>query len=140
MTDIKKLRRMLHVEHVHRVQLEVGVETLRSLLSKGGDSASLMRRKNLTQILIAIQAGGRQTRQLERRYREAVKYTSASVKALDADDVPELLDIVFDLNLPGFMSWLLEQRPDLDKVIHAARATRQANDNIGYGPDGVLLD
>ncbi len=34
MKDIKKLRRMLHVEHAHRVQFEVGVETLRSLLSK----------------------------------------------------------------------------------------------------------
>ena len=139
MTDIKKLRRMLHVEHAHRVQLEVGVETLRSLLSKGGDSA-LLTRKNLPQILIAILTGGRQARQLERRYREAVKHTSGSVKALNADDVPELLSTVFDLNLPGFISWLLEQRPDLDKVIHAARAARQADDNIGYGPDGVLLD
>ena len=139
MTDIKKLRRMLHVEHAHRVQLEVGVETLRALLSKGGDSASLTR-KNLTKILIAIQVGGRQARQLDRRYREAVKHASDSIKNLNAEDVPELLGIVFDLNLPGFMSWLLEQRPDLDKIIHAARAAQQADDNIGYGPDGALLD
>ena len=139
MTDIKKLRRMLHVEHAHRVQLEVGVETLRGLLSKGGERASLTP-KNLAHIVLAIQAAGRQARQLERRYREAVRSTGKTVRTLDTDDMPELLGSVFDLNLPGFMSWLLEQRPDLDKIIREARAAQEADDNIGYGPDGALLD
>ena len=120
MTGIQKLRRTLHVERAHRMQLESNIEILRSLLTSS-DEPALTTSENLVHLLDAVLVAGREARHLDKRYQAIVRDNAGSVAAVKPEDIPALIDQAACRSLFGFNDWLSEQRPDLKRAIHKVR-------------------
>ena len=120
MTGIQKLRRMLHVERAHRMQLESNIEILRSLLTSS-DEPALSTSENLVHLLDAVLVTGREARHLDKRYHAVIRDNAGSVAAVKPEDIPALIDQAELRYLFGFDDWLSEQRPDLKRVIRGVR-------------------
>ena len=119
MTEIQRIRRLLSTERAHRMQLESGIEILIELLAHSREPA-ISTQANLRHLLQAVQAGGRHARQLDERYQAIVQEHVGSIEALQRSGVSGLLGEASSLDLPGFIEWLSNQRPDLAQAIRDA--------------------
>ena len=123
MDEIKQLRRAFYVEQAHRTHLELNIEVLRALLmDEQNPSGSTL--AQVAELLRMLMVSGQETRQLEMRYRTFIRNASLTLKHLTSGDVPRLLRATVTANLPGFVGWLLERRPDLDRAIREAYAAQ----------------
>lgn len=129
MTPTQQLRRQLLEEQAHRQGLEMGIRDLLAHLDSAkfqGDEPDGGRRDwiSTTDVNRRLQdtlQQGLQARDLEVRYRWAILPAADSVDRLRAIDLDRVLEPLADANLPGFVDWLIAQRPDLADRIRLAQ-------------------
>lgn len=127
MTPTQKLRRELLEEQAHRQALEIGIRDLLTHLDSSkfrGEEADGGRRDwisttDVNRRLHAALDEGVQARDLETRYRWAILPAADSVTRLRGIDLDRVLAPLPEANLPGFVDWLIAQRPDLSDRIRA---------------------
>ncbi len=131
MTPTQRLRREVLEEQAHRQALENGIRELLEHMASDkfrGDDADGARRDwiatgDVHHRLQATLREGEQARDLEARYRWAILPAADNIDQLRAIDLHRVLEPLPELNLPGFVDWLIAQRPDLGQRI---RDTEQA--------------
>lgn len=125
MTPTQRLQRLLHEEQVHCATLEVGIrEMLAHIAStkfvgveQDGGRRDWIATTDVDRRLQTILHEGVQARDLEAGYRWAILPAADSVDRLRAIDLDRVLGPLPELNLPGFVAWLIASRPDLgDRV------------------------
>ncbi len=125
MTPTRKLRRELLEEQAHRQALENGIRELMTHIAGAkfrGEETDGSRRDWIATIdvdrrLQATLHEGQQARDLEARYRWAILPAADSIDRLRAIDLQRVLEPLPELNLPGFVDWLIAERPDLAERI-----------------------
>ncbi len=121
MTPTQRLRRALHEEQAYAAALEAGVrEMLAHIVSpkfvgleQDGGRRDWIATTDVHHRLQAALNEAVQARDLEARYRWAILPAADSVERLRAIDLDRVLEPLPKLNLPGFLAWLTECRPDL---------------------------
>ena len=145
MTPTQRLRRALHEEQAYAAALEAGVrEMLAHIVSpkfvgleQDGGRRDWIATTDVHHRLQAALHEAVQARDLEARYRWAILPAADSVDRLRAIDLDRVLEPLPELNLPGFVAWLTERRPDLSDRIRqieqeVSRRDSTKNSNIHH--------
>ncbi len=121
MTPTQRLRRALHEEQAHRAAVEAGIRELLAHLSSAkfvdveqdGERRDWIATRDVDRDLLVTLQEGLQARDVETRYRWAVLTAADCVGQLRAADLDRVLEPFPEMNLPGFVAWLIASRPDL---------------------------
>lgn len=121
MTPTQRLQRALHEEQARGAALEAGIRELLAHIAspkfigveQDGGRRDWIATTDVHHRLQMTLHEGVQARDLEARYRWAILPAADSVDRLRAIDLERVLEPLPELNLPGFVAWLIERRPDL---------------------------